>query len=131
MFSHEINRFGGNATTQGGNTTIHGGDATTQSGNLATKFWNYPYKIQNLAAKFFWGLNKKSSKLNAKFSFTPVGSPILKISWENIEKCKSLRLSSEEFFFSQIANGDMGNFAHFFRYYFYGLSFHISIGTEL
>ena len=61
-------------------------------------------KIQICEAK----IKNKSSKLSAKFSFTL----ILKISWEEIEKCKSLRLLSEDKF-SKIANGDMVNFVHF------------------
>ena len=48
-------------------------------------------------------IKNKSSKLSAKFSFTP----ILKISWKNIEKRKSL-LSGDNL--KNIANGDMVNF---------------------
>ena len=45
--------------------------------------------FQNLAANFFeTSIKNKSSKLGAKFNFTP----ILKISWENIEKCQILAL---------------------------------------
>ena len=51
-----------------------------------------------------------------------------RISWENIEKLNSLRFLSEDNF-SKIANGDMGNFVHFWGYY--GLSFHISLDIEL
>ena len=52
----------------------------------------------------------ESRKLSVKFSFTP----ILKISWKNIENCKSLRLLTlSEDNFSKVANGDMGNLVIF------------------
>ena len=62
---------------------------------------------------FFWGLNQKSAPiLSAKCTFTR----ILKISGENIEKCRR-RSDLREAHFWNIANRDIGDFVHFWLFF--------------
>ena len=85
-----------------------------------------------LTSENIWQIFDKLDKLYLNRVSRPKSkikvSPILKISWKKMEKCKSLRFLSEDNF-TKIANWDMGNFVHFWRYY--GLSSHISIDIEL
>ena len=81
---------------------------------------------KNLTANFFKGLTQNSGQINVRFCGNSL--PILKISDENIEKWKSLKLFGEVNFAIN-ANWDMGNFVHFLQ--FFGLSIHISTGISI
>ena len=87
---------------------------------------HFTRQISELAS--IGGLNKKNRncKLSAKFNFIP----ILKILWENIEKCKSLRLF-DQVNFSITAYKNMGNFVHFWQFFALVFTIYISINIKL